>query len=292
MNWSDLEKAFNRAIFLSASKKKLGLAFPTLVLCGILSIFCRAVSFESGEWISLSFAFLPILLSSGLLLALGVLLVRVHHHEAKQIALDFKKLIEGSMDLIIGISYLSLLPIVAYFFLWTLLGIFFLMQEIPLFGEAFSVIFAFGPFLLIFGSLLLCLFNLGLLFFVAPAAALQPLKKIPLAKRVWNVLNRKLFTALILFLIAFIPIALVGGLLCLAAILTNVSFLVAERSLSVALEWFFIMLPFCAILSPAVVFFFNFAAESYQLLQGIPSPADAVYGSKVREEADSLLPET
>jgi len=287
MHWNDLEKAFNRAIILSVSRRKLALAFPILVLCGILSVFCRAVSFESGEWIAMSFAFLPILFSSGILLALGVLLIRMHHHEAKQIALDFRKLIGGSMDLIIGTSYLSILPILAYLFLWTLLGVFFLLKEIPIVGDCFSVVLSFGPFLLIFGSLLLCLFNLGLLFFVAPAAALQPLKNIPLSKRVWNVLNRKLFTALILLTVALIPIAFIGGLLCLAAFLTNVSFLVAERSLSVALEWFFIMLPFCAILTPAVVFFFNFAAESYQLLQKIPSPAKAMYGEKVREPAYS-----
>jgi hypothetical protein len=287
MHWNDLEKAFNRAILLSVSQRKLALAFPVLVLCGILSVFCRAVSFGSGEWVSMSLAFLPILFSSGVLLALGVLLIRMHHHEVKQIALDFRKLIGGSIDLIIGISYLSIIPILAYLFLWTLLGIFFLLKEVPVLGDFFSVVFSFGPFLLIFGSLILCIFNLGLLFFVAPAAALQPLKNIPLAKRVWNVLSRKLFTAVILLVVSLIPIALVGGLLCLAAFLTDVSFLVGERSLSVGLEWFFIMLPFCAILTPAVVFFFNFAAESYQLLQKVPSPADAIYGEKRSDPAHS-----
>ncbi len=285
MHWNDLEKAFNRAILLSASRKKLALTFPVLVLCGILSVFCKAVSFESGEWVSMSLAFFPILFSSGILLALGVLVIRMHHHEAKNLALDFRKLIGGSVDLIVGISYLSLVPILAYLFLWTLLGIFFLLKEVPVLGDFFSVVLSFGPFLLIFGSLLLCIFNLGLLFFVAPAAALQPLKNIPLAKRVWNVLNRKLFTALILLFVALVPIGFVAGLLSFAAFLTDVSFLVGERSLSVALEWFFIMLPFCAILAPAVVFFFNFAAESYQLLQGISSPAD-IYGAKSREPSD------
>lgn len=288
MHWNDLEKAFNRAILLSVSKRKLGLAFPVLVLCGILSVFCRAVSFDAGEWVAMSFAFIPILLSSGILLALGVLLVRMHHHEAKQLTLDFRKLVSGSMDVIIGTSYLSILPILAYMLLWTVLGIFFLLKEVPVLGDFFSVVFSFGPFLLIFGSLALCLFNLGLLFFVAPAAALQPLKNIPLAKRVWNSLNRKLFSSFVLLSIALLPIAFVGGLLSLAAVLTDLNFLVGERSLTVALEWFFIMLPFCAILAPAVVFFFNFAAESYQILQKLSTSADVIYGEK-REPEDSRL---
>ncbi len=288
MKWADLEKAFNRAILLSVSKKKLALAFPVLVLCGILSVFCRAVSYESGEWVSLSFVFLPILLSSGLLLALGVLLVRLHHHEAKRLTLDFRRLISGSLDLVVGTSYLALLPVLSYLLLWTILGVFFLLQEIPVIGDFVSVVFSFGPFLLLFGSLLLCLFNLGLLFFVAPIAALQPNKSGELAKRVLAVLKERLFTALVLLGISLIPTLLVGGLLCLAAILTKVNFLVGERSLSVALEWFFIMLPFSLILSPAVVFFFNFAAESYQILQGIQRPAGPLYGEKPREAADAL----
>ena len=178
-------------------------------------------------------------------------------------------------------SFFSILPILAYLLLWTVLGIFFLLKEVPIFGDFFSVVLSFGPFLLIFGSLLLCLSNLGLLFFVAPMAAFQSLKNSSLKTRVQEILVKKLLTALILLTVALIPTLIVGSLLSLAAIMTHESFLVSKRSLTVALEWFFIMLPFCAILSPAVVFFFNFAAESYQLLQGIESPADAIYGEKV-----------
>jgi len=243
------------------------LTFPVLVLCGILTVFCRALAHDASDWIAMSLAFLPILLSSGILLALGVLLIRIHIHEVKHLSLDFKRLIAGSLDLIMGTSYLSIPPLLAYLFLWMTLGFFFLLKEIPGIGNFFSVVLAFGPFLLIFGSLLLCLFNLGLLFFVAPAAAFQPFKRISLAKRVLGGFQGRLLSSIALFILALVPIGFVAGLLSLSALLTNVSFLIAEQSLSVALEWFFIMLPFCAILTPAVIFFFNFAAESYQILQ-------------------------
>lgn len=264
MKWADIEKAFSRAVVLSFSRKKMMLTFPILVLCGVLIVFCRAVAYDASDWIAMSLAFLPILLSSGVLLALGVLLIRIHIHEVKGLHLGFRRLIAGSVDLIMGTSYLSIPPIMAYLFLWMALGLFYLLQEIPGIGDFFSVVLAFGPFLLIFGSLLLCLFNLGLLFFVAPAAAFQPHKRFSLAKRVLSLFEGRILGSFSLFMLALLPIALVTGLLILSAILTNSA---PDKSLSVALEWFFIMLPFCAVLTPAVIFFFNFAAESYQLLQ-------------------------
>lgn len=267
MIWTDVERAFSRAVLLSLSRKKIMLTFPALVLCGILTVFCRAIAFEASDWIAISLAFLPILLSSSILLALGVLLIRIHIHEVRGLSLDFKRLIPGSIDLILGTSYLSIPPILAYLFLWMAMGFFFLLKEIPGIGAFFSVVFAFGPFLLIFGSLLLCLFSLGLLFFVAPAAAQQSFKRSSFAKQLFGFFQGNILGSITLFLLALVPLGLVTGLLSIAALLTNVSFLSMNNSLTVALEWFFIMLPFCAILTPAVIFFFNFAAESFQLLQ-------------------------
>lgn len=266
MNWADIEKAFNRAMFSSFSRKKTILAFPVLFLCGIFIVFCRAVAFEASDWIAMSLLFLPILLCSGFLLTLGTLLIKIHYHESKQLTLDLRRLISGSLDLILGTSYLSIPPVLVYLFLWILLGLFFLLKEIPFIGDFFSVVFSFAPFLLIASSLILCLFNLGLLFFVAPAAALQPFKRVSFAKRILDSFKARLLSSLSLFLIALVPIGFIVTLLILAALLTNGTFLTAERSLTVALEWFFIMIPFCAILTPAVIFFFTFAAESYQIL--------------------------
>ncbi len=263
MNWADIEKAFSRAIALSFSRKKVMLAFPVLILCGVLTVFCRAIAFGASEWVAMSLAFLPVLLSSGILLALGVLLIRLHMHEVKGLHLDFRRLIGGSTELIIGTSYLAIPPLLIYLSLWIVLGLFFLLGEIPGIGDFFSIVLAFGPFLLIFSSLLLCLFNLALLFFIAPAAAFQPSKQLFLPKKVLTLFQGRILSSVALFLLALAPILLIVGLLTLSASLTHVS---AERALSVAFSWFFIMLPIATILTPVVIFFFNFAAESYQLL--------------------------
>jgi len=268
MKWLNLEKAFNRAILLSFSRKKFIMAFPILVLCGIFFICCKEVSFATSGWLSISFAFLPILLSSTILFILGLLLVRIHYYEARGMPCDFKKLLSSSLNLIVRTAYLSILPIVAYLFLSIFLGFFFLMRAIPWIGNFISVFFSFGPFLLIFSVILLCLFNLWLLFFITPGVAFHSWEKRAFAKQLKGLWTEKLFSSSIFFLIALIPTVVVGALLYLAACLTNVNFLVGVHSLSVALEWFFIAVPFCAILAPAVIFFFNFGAESHQLLQG------------------------
>ena len=270
MGWADIERAFNRALYLSFSRKRLLVTFPALVLCGILIVFCRALSLDATPWLRLSLGFLPIFLSSGVLLALGVVLSRFYYHEAKQIAVNVRRLISSSMDLIIGISYLSVPSLLLYLLFWIVLGIFFLLKEIPGIGEFFSVVLSFGPFLLIFGSLVLCLFNLALLFFVAPAATLQSMRKGALAKRVFESLKMRSFSAVILFFIGLIPLLFISGFLCLAGVLTNTSFFLSEGSMAMAMEWFFIMIPFAALVTPPVVFFFNFSAESYALLQTAP----------------------
>lgn len=267
MNWIDLEKCFNRAIAQSFSRRKWILSFCSLVLCGILVVFCKTLAITANDWVAMSLAFLPILLSSGVLLSLGVLLVRMHAHEAKGLSLPFKRLIAGSADVILGTLYLSLPPVLIYLLLWFVLGFFYLLQGIPGIGPLFSIVFAFAPFLLILGSLVLCLVNIGLLFFVAPAIAIQSLKRLRIPHNVAMLLKGRIFTGLTLLFVALVPIVLIAGLLYLAAAVTNVRFLIGQHSLSVAFEWFFIMVPFAALLSPAIVFFFNFAAESYWLLQ-------------------------
>ncbi len=266
MAWVEIEKAFHRALFLSFSRLPLLLTFLVLVLCGILTIFCRALSLEAGSWMRLSLGFLPLFLSSGILLALGVVLSRFYYHEMKQIPINLRRLVSSSIDLILGVSYLAVPSFLLYLLFWILLGFFFLLKEIPGIGNFFSTVLAFAPFLLIFSSLLLCLVNLALLFFVAPVANLQSMRKGALAKRVFDSLKQRWLSALALLFIGMMPLLLISGCLYLAGSLTNTHFFVLESSVSIAIESFFLMLPFTAILTPAVVFFFHFSAEATALL--------------------------
>lgn len=266
MNFADFEKCFNRAVLFCFVRKKIFLTFPLLVLCGILLLFFRALAFNASGWIAMSLVFLSILLASALLLSLGVLLIRLYYHEVKSLKIHLTKILRASRDLILGTAYLSIPSVLIYLLLWILLGIFLLLREIPSIGNFFGTILSFGPFLLILGFLVLVIFNWLLLFFVAPALALSSLDRTDLAQSVFARLKKNIFSNLIFFFLGCIPILITVGFLTLAAVLTSFSYLVTKHPLSIGLQWFFIMLPFCAFLTPAVVFFFNFAAEAYYIL--------------------------
>ncbi len=267
MTFQEIEFIFNRALRFSFSKKKFLFMFPVLVICGLMLVFCRALAVNAGQWVVLSLTFLPIFLSSGLLLAAGVVLARIYHHEVKMIPLSFKKILSQSWELLIGVSYLTFPLLLTYLFLWMVMGVFYLLKEIPALGDVLGVIFAFGPFLLVLGSLILSFFNFFLLFFATPHIALKSRLRLKLAEEVYFRFKENLFSNLALFLLGLIPLLLAVGVLSLAAFLTGVNFFVKAETLTIALQWFFVMIPFCGLLTPGILFFFNFAVESYAIMQ-------------------------
>jgi hypothetical protein len=267
MTWTELELIFNRAFTFSFSRKKMIFFFPILVMCAFLIVLCRALALRASDWVTMSLALLPVFVCSALLLAVGVLLTRVYHDEVKQIEVSFRQTLRKSWNLMVGISHLSLPLFVAYLLLWTVLGLFYLLREIPFVGNGLALFFSFVPFLLVLGSLVLSLMNLLLLFFLTPAVALQSQLDLEVGEKVWTRIKKNPFSHLALFALGFLPFILVGGVLLLASTITGTSYVEATDSLAYILQSSLIMLPFCALVAPAIVFFFNFAAESYVLMR-------------------------
>jgi hypothetical protein len=263
----ELEFIFNRALSLIFSRKKLLVVFTVLAFCGLLVVFCRGLAMNAGEWIAMSLTFLPVFLCAGVLLAMGVVLIRIYHDEVKRKPIGYRKVLNNSWDTMISSSYLAVPLVLIYLLLWIVLGLFFLLKEIPLIGEYISVILAFGPFLLILGSLILCSLTLLLLFFVTPAIALNATDRLKVSQIVLKRVLSNIFTNIVLALVAILPLLFAVGLLIVAAVLTGFSYLASDNTLQIVLEWFFIMLPFVAALTPVVIFFFNFAAEAHVLMQ-------------------------
>ena len=84
MDFQTLSMIFNRALILTFSKKKLFFAFCLLALSGLLVVFFRGLSLHAGSLIKLSLTFLPIFICTGILLSMGILLIRIYHDEIKK----------------------------------------------------------------------------------------------------------------------------------------------------------------------------------------------------------------
>ncbi len=267
MRFTDLQLMFNRAFALSFSRTKMVLTFLVLASCGLLVVFCRGLGVAAGGWVLLSLSFLPVFLCAGLLIAMGIVLIRAYHHEVKKRPHSYRSIISKSMDLMFRTSYFAVPLILLYLLLWICLGLFFLLKEMPFIGDYIGAIFAFGPFLLILGSLILCVGTVVLLFFVTPAVALSG-RSLPLISReIIYRLTSNVFLSMVFIAIGLIPLLIEVGLLSLAAVLVEVSYFDYADVLHKVLQWFFIMVPFTAILSPAVIFFFNFAAETHSFFK-------------------------
>jgi hypothetical protein len=243
------------------------MCFIVLALCGLMVIFFRALAIHAGQWVIMSLTFLPFFLCAGVLLSTGIVLIRVYHDEIKNKSVKYTDILTKSWEIVIGASYFSIPIILSYLLLWMLLGIFVLLTEVPGIGEFFSVILAFGPFILNLGSLVLCFLNLSMLFLVTPIVALKGLNRIRVTQILVKRLREDAFSNIILAVVAMLPLIVFLGLLIFAAFLTETICYGCGNPLHQVLQWFFIMIPFTALLAPAVVFFFNFAAEAHVLIQ-------------------------
>lgn len=259
---TDIQFMFNRSIAHVLDFKKWLLTFAVLSLCGVLFVFCSGLALSSGKWVALSLAFLPLFLCFGILLSLGILLIRFYHDEIKKKEFDFKKTFLNSLDELIGASYFAIPVIVCYLLLWMLLGLFFLLKTVPGFGDFIAVILAFCPFILNFASILLLVGCFALLFLATPAIALKGLNRIQVTQTIVKRLSSDPFCNLLFAMIALIPAIFILVLLVVAAFLTGPVCSGCESIPHYVLQSFFIMIPFTALLAPAVIFFFNFTAES------------------------------
>lgn len=265
--WQEIEQIFNRAFSLSFCKKKLLLVFPALSVCGLLVVLSHTLAVSVNHWLNNSLIFFPTFLCAGILMALGIPLIRIYHDEVKKKLFSYKTVLLHSWRLISKVSVFVLPFLLAYLLLWVILGLFYLMKEIPGAGQLVGVILSFGPFLLILGSLVLSAGAVFLLFFITPMVSLKSIMKFSLIEELYSRFKKNFFFHLLLLGLGILPLLIVIGFLVLAATLTGMTYVITERTWAIGLQWFFIMIPFAAFLSPAIIFFFNFSAESFVLMQ-------------------------
>lgn len=267
MTFTEIEQIFNRAFLKSFCRKKIGFLFPILVACGVLTVFCRTLSIGVNHWVWMSLSFLPFFLSTGVLLAAGVMLIKMYVFEVKGINYKIGKLFMTSMQLVIGISYLCFPLILSYLVLWSVMGIFYLLKGVPAFGDIFSTLLSFGPYLLMLGSISLGIVSVLLLFFITPHVALKKTLRMNVAAEVTARLKKSVFANTVLLLTATFPLAFVLYFLILGGEMTGASYFVPQEALAMGIRLLMMMVPFCLIMTPFIIFFFNFSLESYMLFK-------------------------
>lgn len=267
MRWNEIQRIFDRAVLHTLDLRKLLFAFAVLAAGGLLVLFFRAIAMHTGTLIALSLAFMPFFLCAALLLAAGIILVRAYHDAIKKKRVSYREIFARSWPLMMGASYFSIPIILGYLVLWMLLGLFNLLKEMPYIGDFFAVVLVFGPFLLNVGSLLLCVLNIAMLFFLTPIVALRGINRLHVTQVLSRRFRMDIFTHLFLFVIALVPVLLTLGLLHLSLCLTGIAGFVSKGAIQSQVQWLFIMIPYTALLAPATVFFFHFATEAHVLMQ-------------------------
>lgn len=265
MNLEVFQKLFQKA-WLAIDKKKYLVVFFSLCLCGLIVVFSRVIAIQAGGWVKLSLSFAPIFFIGGLLFTLGVFLIKTYQRELKGEVFSFVKVALGSSKTLATVAYITMPMLLLCLLNWLVLGVFFLLKEIPGIGDFVGVFLSFAPFVLILLSLLMVFLNVMLLFFLTPEIS----KEEALNTKTWKNLFFKLIQnpliSLMSLFVAITPLAFILFFLVFAALLTQISYLPTINPLLIGLKWFFLMLPFNALLAPAIIFFFNFSFECNQLL--------------------------
>ncbi len=283
MQFLDLEHIVERAAARTMSKKKLTYTGLTLFFCGLVMLFGMSASVAFGSWLSLSLNFVPLFVSLALIMALGVILVQSYSIEQKQHTVEMKDLALRSWPTILGTLSLFVPVVIAYLALWMAQGIFLVCTAIPFIGPFFAVVFAFIPFILHLATLVLGLMSIYFLFCLTPTLA--HLGGLPgvlgqAARQEEGSQGQELsfvrafkeslthgFTRMALFLLGLVPLIVCIILLGVSWKMTTMMFDPTSAE-ELVMQRFFLMLPFALLLAPAVIFFFNIAAETQAFVKG------------------------
>ncbi|MCP5470237.1 MAG: hypothetical protein H7A36_07035 [Chlamydiales bacterium] len=255
---------FNRAFRYAYSRKKSYFLFTVLSCVGLLFLFFQGVSLSQEAWLQNSLLFIPLFFGMGAVLAAQVLLSKFYKKEIEGETPTFRRTLFESGEAMLKISYLTIPLLLLYLLFWVFSSLFLLLHTIPFLGPFLTVVLAFVPFMLNLLSVVLVLITLMISFFIAPQIALEgALDRRALVMR----LRSDVFLNLLFFLVPAAVVLFTYKVLFIAVRLTLGGAVLEGASLEAMLQAFFIMLPFLAVMTPVVNFFFNFAVEGYIVLQ-------------------------
>lgn len=254
----------NRAFFWIWTKESLLWTWVSLLACALLTIFFRSLSYDANVWIALATQCVPYFVAVGIMTACGIVMIRIYHDHLKNSEKSVYEVLRNAWRVLgLGLNF-SLPVLLGFLALWVALGLFVLVSLIPMLGEFFSVVFSFIPFLLAVGILGLFIVSFILLFVGAPLLALNAdTPEVNYKAKLKERLIADPFMNVFLGLTALIPLVLSAYLLQ-QAYHVALDFLPPHSNpIYDILQSLMIAIPFTALLTPFVVFFFNLSAEAH-----------------------------
>jgi hypothetical protein len=265
MDLKNLDICFNRAIKLSFLKKKLLLTFFSLIICLFLFIFCFYLS-KVIFFSKFFFIFLPYFLSFFILFILGIFLTEEYICDVKKIKKSFLKSLKEILNPINKSILISFSFVLVYLILFIIFSIFIFLNNIPHIGNIIGSFLTFIPFLIVMLVILLLLINVIVLFVVTPMITAANIKTFKI-KDFFKSFQKNVFLNLLLFLIAITPFLFISFLLKISVNIINMSYLLNEGYISYFIKNFIFIILAAIFLTPAIIFFFNFAMEGYNLIK-------------------------
>jgi len=259
--------AIKRAFVHAFNVKKIIFAYPFVFLCGLIVVFSKLLALAANRWIMLSLFFLPILFSVAILYVLGIFLNQIYYKELKNAKVSYFDIMKNSFDKVLASLNISISFVLVFLIIWLIFGLLVAIKQIPHLGMFIAGILSFLPFLLIFGTILLCIVDILVLFFAAPIITFNEKKKFTLIKKIFfENFQKNVFESIFQFFIgtAFIFFALFY--VYVSAKLTSFLFYIPIKEY-LALKEFFVTILASLFLTPFVIFFFNFSLESYNFFQ-------------------------
>lgn len=263
MQQSPTEKMFIRALRLSFSKQLFFWTLLSFIPSIITAALCRPLMEGASTWLSLALVLFPFFVWITSLSMAGVFITRVYHHRVKGIEYSLRDLYLQSKAAIIEVLYFSTPILLLFTAVWALLGFFFLLQSLPALGNLIMSLLAAVPLLLLFCCVALLDLSFCVLFFSVPAISLGSKKKLAL---IYEVVGKFQLAPLLLIkhmLLASLPLVLLCIYFAIALTLDALIFSSSQHIFYAFLQLISFMLLISFIFTPAVIFFFNFAAESH-----------------------------
>jgi hypothetical protein len=256
-----------KALQHSFSPKKVLLAFPFLFLCSALVLFCQKLLTQTENWLFLSLAFLPILVTGILLLTLGIILIRSYHQEKNQQKHFFFDTLKQSLHILLKLFYfalpLALIVLAKKLLVFCFMGILYLCKHFGLMTEGTETFVTSSlPVFMICGIILLSFVSLFTLYFITPHLAFAPSNPFRLLQDLFKNAKNQTKKYLLLLGIGTLPILISSPLLFLS--LSPFSWNPFSLSIAYPLALLSILV------APSIIFFFNFSLESYHLLSEVP----------------------